>query len=151
MVSRSLSSPSIRFLREVDCKDQFNNIDPVDIASHLSAASNWLSHRRIWRTKKLIWSVHRECKRLDRAGTGNSLKFRYLSHDEMTDTIMFEINHNNYIRAAGGLWSRSRCILTGGYFSAQAAELHSLWSVYKGRHKFRALGELQISGEGFPY
>ena len=36
-------------------------------------------------------------------------------------------------------------------FSAHAADLHSLWGVYKNRHKFRALGDLHIAKEGFAY
>ena len=50
-----------------------------------------------------------------------------------------------------GLWSRLGCIPMGGSFSAQAADLHSLWGVYKVQHKFRALAELQILDERFLY
>ena len=91
------------------------------------------------------------CVFVDRAGWGNSTNFWFLSHKEMTDTIMFETNNHIYVKAAGELWSRAGCIPMGGSFSAQAADLHSLWGVYKGRHKFRALGELRISDEGFPF
>ena len=52
---------------------------------------------------------------------GNSPKFRYLAHSERTDTIMFETNHNNYIRTAGASWGWLGCIPMGGSFSAQAA------------------------------
>ena len=67
----------------------------------------------------------------------------------MTDTIIFEMNNKNFIKAARGLRNWDRCIPMRGSFSAQAADVHSLWGVYKGRHKFRALGELHIPDEGF--
>ena len=69
----------------------------------------------------------------------------------MADTIMFEMDHNNLVRAAGKLWTRTGCIPMGGSFSVQAANLHSLWGVYKNRQKVRALGDLQMSDEGFAY
>ena len=101
--------------------------------------------------KEITWPVHKDSKKMDRAGRANSTKFWFLTHERMTDTIMFEMQHNNYIRAAGDLWCTSGCIPTGSPFSAQAADLHCLWGVYKNRHKFRALGELRIADEGFPY
>ena len=61
---------------------------------------------------------------------------------------MFEMQHNNFIRAAGDLWNRTGYIPMGGSFSAQAADLHSLWGVSKNRHKFRALGNLVMSDKG---
>ena len=39
----------------------------------------------------------------------------------------------------------------GGSFSAQAADLHSLWSVYIHRGLFRRLGTLRVTDSGFPY
>ena len=146
-----LSSIGVKYVSEVDCKDQFNNIDPNDSQSHLSSASSWLSSRKRWHMHEIMWSVHKESKRLDRARRGNSTKFWYVTHEAMTDTIMFEMHHNNYIKAAGGLWRRDECIPMGGSFFAQAADLHSLWGVYTGRHKFSDLGDLHISDEGFPY
>ena len=86
---------------------------------------------------------------MDRAGRVNSTKIWFLTHEQMTNTIMFELQHNNYIRAAGDLWCRS-VYSHGGPFLAQAADLHYLWGVYKNRHIFRALGELRIAGKGFP-
>ena len=121
-------------LSEVDCKDQFNNVDPADIQKHLSEAIEWLSKRKRWRMSEIIWSVNRDSKKLDRAGTANSTKFWFITHTQMTDTIQFKMENNNFIQAAGKLWFRQGCIPMGGSFSAQAADLHSLWSVYKSRH-----------------
>ena len=146
-----LSTIQCTYIGEVDCKDEFNNVHPDDIDSHLAQASNWLTHRKRCRMRVLVWSVHKDTKRLDRAGKGNSSKFWYLTHERMTNTIMFEMNHNNVVRAAGQLWTRKGCIPMGGSFSAQATDLHSLWGVYKTRQKFRALGDLHMSDEGFAY
>ena len=37
----------------------------------------------------------------------------------------------------------------GGSFSAQSADLHSVWGAYKRRNRFRQLGALHVSPEGF--
>ena len=39
----------------------------------------------------------------------------------------------------------------GGSFSAQAANLQSLWGVYSNKHLFCQLGTLHISKSGFPF
>ena len=69
----------------------------------------------------------------------------------MRDTISFEMQCNNCIKALGSLWSRHGCVQMGGSFSAQGADLHSLWGVYSNRHLFRQLGTLHISESGFPF
>ena len=122
-----LSPIGVQYVSEVDCKDQFNNIDPDDAHSHLSSASAWLSSRKRWRMQEITWSMHKESKQLYRAGLGNSTKFWFVTHEAMTDTLMFEMHHNNFLKAAGGLWRREGCIPMGGSFSAEAADLNSLW------------------------
>ena len=126
-------------------------MDPADIKKHLSEASEWLSKRKRWRMSEITWSASRDSKKLDRAGKANSTKFWFITHTQMTDTIQFEMENNNFIRAARNLWSRQGCIPKGGSFSAQAADLHSLWSVYNSHHLFYTLGQLSVSPEGFPY
>ena len=64
--------------------------------------------------KEVVWSVHEESKQLDRAGLGISPKFWYVSHDDMTNTMMFEMNNNNFIKAVGGMWRQDGCIPMGG-------------------------------------
>ena len=146
-----LDTINARFISEVDCKDQFNNICPTDIESHLTAASKWLAKRRKWRMTDIEWSIHKDSKMLDRAGRAKATKFWYITHAQMSDTITFEMHCNNFIRAVGGLWCRHGCIPMGGSFSAQAADLHSLWQVYSNRHLLRRLGSLTVSEAGFPY
>ena len=146
-----LHTINARFISEVDCKDQFNNICPTDIESHLTAASKWLAKRRKCRMKDIEWSIHKDSKMLDKAGRAKATKFWYITHAQMSDTITFEMHCNNFIRAVGGLWCRHGCIPMGGSFSAQAADLHSLWQVYSNRHLLRRLGSLTVSEAGFPY
>ena len=97
------------------------------------------------------WSIHKDSKMLDRAGRAKATKFWYITHTQMSDTITFEMHCNNFIRAVGGLWCRHGCILMGGSFSAQAADLHNLWKVYTNRQLLRRLGSLTVSEAGFPY
>ena len=94
--------------------------------------------------------ISHDSKKLDRAGRANSTKLWFITHTQMTDTIQFEMENNNFIWAAGNLWSRQGCIPMGGSFSVQATDLHSLWSVYTSRHLFYTLGQLSVSPEGFP-
>ena len=39
----------------------------------------------------------------------------------------------------------------GGSFSAQSADLHSIWASYKGKQAFRSLGTLHVSQEGYVF
>ena len=146
-----LDTINARFITEVDCKVQFNNICPTDIESHLTAASKWLAKRRKWRMTDIECSIHKDSKMLDRAGRAKATKFWYITHAQMSDTITFEMHCNNFITAVGGLWCRHGCIPMGGSFSAQAADLHSLWQVYSNHHLLRRLGSLTVSEAGFPY
>ena len=82
------------------------------------------------------------CVCVDRVGRGNSSKFWYIEHQNLTAKIEFELKHNNYVQAAGNVWKRPGCIPMGGSFSAQSADLHCQWEVYQNRHLFRELGTL---------
>ena len=109
-----------------------------------------------WRMEETTWSLHKKCKRLDRAGRGNSTNFWYITHEGLVKTVEWEMSNNTYIISAGKLWTRQDCIPMGGSFSAQSANLHSLWSVYTytdstHRHLFRQLGTLKIAEQGFIY
>ena len=64
--------------------------------------STWLSSRKRWHMQEIVWSVHKESRRLDRAGRGNSTKFWYVTHEAMTYTIMFEMHNNNFIKSGQG-------------------------------------------------
>ena len=63
---------------------------------------------------EIIWSVNRDSKKLDKAGRANSTKFWFITRTQMTDTIQFEMDNNNFIAAAGKLWSIQGCIPMGG-------------------------------------
>ena len=82
-------------------------------------------------------------------GRGNSSKFWYIEHQNLTAKIEFELKHNNdYVQAAGNVWKRPGCIPMGGSFSAQLADLHCQWEVYQNRHLFRELAP-QITASGY--
>ena len=52
--------------------------------------------------------------------------------------------------AVGQVWSRTGCIPIGGCFSAQAADLYSVWRLKKLVHAMRALGDLSTCDAGIP-
>ena len=142
-----LDSIGCRFISEVDCKYQLNNIKPSDITNHFTNA--WLAKRKRWRMAETTWSIHRETKRLDWVGLGNLGKFWFIDHETLAATVDWEMNSNNCVVSAGKLWTRHVCIPMGRSFSAQAADLYSsLWSLYQARHLFHLLGTLQISEQG---
>ena len=58
----------------------------------------------------------------------------------MTDTIMFEMYSNTYIKAWGKLWCRAGCIPMGGSLPAQGTDLYSPGEVYKNRTRCYSLG-----------
>ena len=68
-------------------------------------ASQWLTKRKRWRMEETTWSVHKECKRLDRAGRGNSMKFWYTTHEGLVETVEWEMSNNTYIISAGKPWT----------------------------------------------
>ena len=72
-----------------------------------------------------MWSIHRDCKALDRAGKAASASLWHLSHEELESLVRFSL------RCAESLWKRSGAIPMGGSFSAQCADLHSIWAMKK--------------------
>ena len=67
-----LSSWGAECIGEVDCKEQFGRIRPDTTVAQLKEASQFPYHRRRWGAPDIIWSVHQDCKRLDRAGKAAS-------------------------------------------------------------------------------
>ena len=39
---------------ELDCKEQFNYVQPADVEDHMDKASAWLSAKRRWRMPEVI-------------------------------------------------------------------------------------------------
>ena len=98
-----------------------------------------------------MWSVHRDHKKLDRAGQASGQDFRCIPHDTLVDHVSFDLTRNNYCSAAGSVWVRRGCITMGGPFSSQSADLHCVWGAYSNRNMFGDLGQLIISDSGYPY
>ena len=147
----SLDEIGVTHISEIDRKDQFNKIPPTTVLSHIDAASAWLTKRRRWRAKEIVWSIHKDHKQLDRAGQGASGKFWYMTHEDPCAVLKFEMSKNTYVQANGKVWGRGHCIPMGGSFSAQSADLHSCWGLYQARRFLRSLGSLHFTSAGFPY
>uniref|UniRef100_A0A7S4CXX8 Uncharacterized protein n=1 Tax=Eutreptiella gymnastica TaxID=73025 RepID=A0A7S4CXX8_9EUGL len=71
-------------------------------------------------------------------------------HEQLCSIVGHKLKNNNAYWAAGRVWVRTNCIPMGGPFSAQGADIHSLWQAYQHRGHFRQIGTLTVSHEGFP-
>ena len=146
---RTLSQWGATCVGEADCKEQFNRIKPQVTVTELREASQFLYHKRRWGADSIVWSIHRDCKELDRAGRAASSAFWHFSHEELTDLVRFSLTEDNQVWCAGAMWKRADAIPMGGSFSAQCADLHSLWALKEGVDVMRRFGTLQ-KAEPFP-
>ena len=78
-------------------------------------------------------------------------QFWCITHDLLTRLLKFELTENNMLQAVGTLWQREGSIPMGALFSAQSADLHTLWKVKRAGKKLRDWGALNISDEGYVY
>ena len=99
--------------------------------------SDWIYKKRRWRQVNLQWSVSKESAKLDRAGRATNTRFWCITHDLLTRLLKFELTENNMLQAVGTLWQREGSIPMGGPFSAQSADLHTLWKVKRAEKKLR--------------
>ena len=138
-----------RAITEVDCKKQFDNIHPRDVTRAFEKATKWLTKKRRWRQQQLHWWIHRDTPKLDRSGVATSEKFWVLTHNHLSAMLNFELLHNNVLQAVGQLWSRKVSIPMGGPFSAQSADLHTLWGVKKNGKRMKDWGNMNLSEDGY--
>ena len=143
-----ISQKGAQSLTEMDCKKQFDNINPRAVLKSFTEASNWIYKKRHWRHVNLQWSVSKESAKLDRAGQATNRRFWCITHDLLSRLLKFELTENNMLQAVGTLWQREGSIPMGGPFSAQSADLHTLWKVKRAGKKPRDWGVLNISDEG---
>ena len=108
----------------------------------MHATSQFLYNKRRWGAGSIVWSVHRDCKALDRAGRAASRSFWHISHDELVQMVQLSIKEDNHVWSAGSLWRRDNAIPMGGSFSAQCAHLHNLWALRQNVEKMKEFGEL---------
>ena len=127
----------------------FNNVSPDDIHQEMKQATDWLVKKRRWHMTEVVWSIHHSHKNLDRAGKASVQGFRYMLQDSLNTLVWHDLKQNNACWCAGSIWTHTNCIPMGGPFSAQGADLHSVWQAYMHRGLFRQLGPLTMS-EGFP-
>ena len=118
-------------LTEVDCKKQFDNINPHSVTRAFRRATRWLYKKRRWRQQDLQWSIHCDTPQLDRAGVAASEKFWVLWHKCLERMLKLEFVDNNVLQAVGELWSRSPHPW-GRASSAHTVDLHTLWGIKTG-------------------
>ena len=135
---------------EADCEDQFNRILPSDVLQHFHEATEWLRSECRWRAPQMFWSLHKYDKTLDRAGKAAAFNFDVISHQELTELLQFCLQTDSLCVAAGSCWSRAFALPMGGPFSAQAADLHSLWCFHLRKQQFYSLGKLSFTDAGYP-
>ena len=148
---RFISQKGALSLTEMDCKKQFDNIQPRAVLKSFKEASNWIYKKRRWRQVNLQWSVSKESAKLDRTGQATNTRFWCITHDLLSRLLKFELTENSMLQAVGTLWKREGSIPMGGPFSAQSADLHTPWRVKRAGKKLRNWGELNISDEGYIY
>ena len=139
---QQLGSWGATCIGEADCKEQFNRIRPNTTVRELRAASQILHQRRRWGALDIVCSVHHDYKHLDRAGKAASFAFWHISHDELVPLVQFSLTEDNYVWCAGQLWQRTDAIPMGGSFSAQCADLHSVWALTEADCVMRRFGDL---------
>ena len=135
---------------ECDCSGQFNNVTPQSVMSDLTESVKWLATKRRWNAQELVWSIHRDNKALDRAGMGTSSRFTHLLHQDLENLVYFSLLIDTYTNASGRVWSRTGAIPMGGSFSAQSADLRSIWGAKKRTYLMRKIGLLHFSSRGHP-
>ena len=135
----------LQTVTELDCKEQFNYVHPTDVEDHMVKASDWLSAKRRWRMPEVVWSIHHMHSALDRVGKATAAGFKYVTHQQLTAIVAHELSKNNACWAAGTVWVCTNCIPMGGPFSAQGADIRSVWRVYQHRNLFRQLWTLTVS------
>ena len=140
-----------RAITEVDSKKQLDNIHPRDVTRVFGKATKWLTKKRRRRRQQLHWSIHRDTPKLDRAGMATIEKFWVLTHNQLTGMLTFELLHNNVLQAVGKLWSTKISIPMGGPFSAQSADLHTLWGVKKNGKRMKDWGNMSLSEDGYVF
>ena len=88
---------------ELDCKEQFNKIQPKWIGEHMSEGVAFLTKRRRWRMGDVTWSVHHSVPALDKPGVRTNKSFGYITHDELSRYVSFELEKNSKCWSVGKL------------------------------------------------
>ena len=83
-------------------------------------------------------------------GVTASINFDLLSPNDLFALVRFCPLDDCYCMAAGSCWSHQLVLPMGRPFSAQSADLHSIWCLHKCKQLFHALGQLKYTGSGSP-
>ena len=141
----ALASWNCQVINEADCTGQFDKVASTSIIDSLKKAAAWLRKTKQWRARETIWSIHKDNSAHYRAGIGQHACFEYITQEQLEAPVDFSLTQDIYAQAAEQLWCRSASIPMGGPFSAQGADLHSVWQTKKKCHFLRTLGTLRFS------
>ena len=100
---------------------------------------------------EVTWSVHHSVRASDRAGLGTNKNFRYITNEELSRYVSFELGKITSVGRWGSFGLVTAVSRWEASFSAQSAALHSIWGSYRGRHAFKCLGALNVSPEGYVF
>ena len=81
---------------------------------------------------------------------GTSSRFTHLLHQDLENLVYFSLLTDTYTQASGKVWSRTGAIPMGGPFSAQSADLRSIWAAKQRKDLMRRIGQLSFSPRGYP-
>ena len=130
MVS-ALPSWNCQVIGEADCTQQFDKVPLTSIIDSLEEAGTWLRKKKQWRAHETVWSIHKDNPAHDRTGMGQHTRFEYITQQQLEGLVELSLTKDIYAQVAGQLWCQSASIPMGGPFSAQGADLHSVWQAKK--------------------
>ena len=140
----ALPSWNYQVIGEADCTQQFDKVPPTPIIDSLKEAGTWLRKKKQRRAQETVWSIHKHNPAHDRAGMGQHTQFEYITQQQLEALVEFSLTKDIYAQAAGQLWCRSASIPMGGPFSAQGADLHSVWQAKKKCQRLSQIGNTSI-------
>ena len=68
-----------------------------ELSLHTCEAAAWLKARRRWRATTLGWSIHKENRRLDRAGQAKKNIFHFISMEQFISIVEFSLTCGNVV------------------------------------------------------
>ena len=96
-----VAAQGAKSLTELDCKKQFDNINPTVVLKSFSEATKWIDKKRRWRQVNLQWSINKDTPKLDRPGQATNTRFWHLEHDVLSRLLQFELQENNVLQSVG--------------------------------------------------
>ena len=147
----SLPSWGCRLIAEAGCTQQLDHVHPLSVVNSLIDAGKWLKGKRHWRATDMVWSVHRDDPVHDRPGAASNSQYDIISHKQLVAIVRFSMLQDIHAQSVGQVWFRKASIPMGGRFSAQGADLHSVWQLHCHVRGLHRLGTLRFSEQQLPH